>query len=275
MAPLLLMHIASVLAMSRRRRAVKESPLEAAAKATAGFVLVGVFLVWGTFFQQRPADSAGAIQDVVARVYAPLAPLAFAGLALTGLLLIWMWRRAIDDHRATHRAFETRAQLAALSPEQFERWCGSRLEAMGCRVKNVAGSGDHGVDLIAEKDDVATVVQCKRYAGARQVGEPQVRDLFGAMHHHGAARAMVITAGTFTDQARSWSVGKPIDLWDVDRLAALGSAAPGPRPIPVSVMPNCERCGSPMKLRRNRVTRVSFYGCSTYPRCRFTRPLVS
>jgi restriction system protein len=169
--------------------------------------------------------------------------------------------------------FESRAQLAALSPEQFERWCAERLKVAGYQVNNVGGQGDHGVDLIAERDAIVTVVQCKRYAGARQVGEPQVRDLFGAMHHFGASRAMIITAGTFTSQAKAWIIGKPIDLWDVDRLGAFTSApAVVPASTPsVSVGP-CDHCGSSMQVRTNRTTREQFYGCSAYPRCRFTRP---
>ncbi len=69
------------------------------------------------------------------------------------------------------------------------------------------------------------VVQCKRFTGRRTVGEPQLRDLFGAMHAERAARAMVMTAGYFTAEARDWAKGKPIELWDIDRIVELRPAA--------------------------------------------------
>jgi ssDNA-binding Zn-finger/Zn-ribbon topoisomerase 1 len=37
-------------------------------------------------------------------------------------------------------------------------------------------------------------------------------------------------------------------------------------------MPSCPQCKSEMKLRTNRCTGREFWGCSTYPACRGTRP---
>lgn len=241
-------------------------------KLTGLEIVIALLLVWNTFFRAKPTGPFAAVQAQMSSFYDALNSLSLLGFAILGLVLIWAWPRALRDRRATRAAFESRAQLAALTPEQFERWCAARLEAMAYRVTNVAGQGDHGVDLIAAKDGEKVVVQCKRYTGARQVGEPQVRDLYGAMHHYEANRAIVITAGTFTDQARAWVQEKAIELWDIDRLAQIAAPAKGPAAVPVTVAPNCERCGAPMQVRRNRSTGDIFYGCSTYPRCRYTRP---
>jgi hypothetical protein len=37
----------------------------------------------------------------------------------------------------------------------------------------------------------------------------------------------------------------------------------------ISGVPSCERCGSPMRIRRG--YRGRFWGCSDYPKCRFTK----
>lgn len=198
---------------------------------------------------------------------------------LAGLALVW-WQ-AIRKVRAVRRIYETREQLAALTPEQFEQWCAHRLRALGYMVRHVGGQGDHGIDLFAEKDRELVVVQCKRFTGRRTVGEPDIRDLFGAMHSEKAVRAIVITAGYFTAEARAWARGKPIELWDVDRIVKSPSpdmhAPTVTQPLPIAEINapslHCEQCGSELLVRRNRSTGERFYGCSRYPSCRFTRPM--
>ena len=203
----------------------------------------------------------------------------FVVSVLAGLAVIW-WQ-AITKFRAIRRTYETRQQLAALTPAEFEQWCAHQLRALGYTVRHVGGQGDHGIDLFAEKDGELTVVKCKRFTGRRTVGEPQIRDLFGAMHAENATRAIVMTAGYFTDEALAWARGKPIELWDADRIVrSRSSAVPLPaveKLVPVSSVNatelRCGQCGSEMLIRRNRSTGESFYGCSRYPSCRFTRPM--
>jgi restriction system protein len=198
----------------------------------------------------------------------------FAGLAV-------YWWQAIRKFKAIRQSFETRAQLAALTPTEFEQWCAHRLRELGYTVRHVGGQGDHGVDLFAEKAGERVVVQCKRFTGRRTVGEPQLRDLYGAMHSEGAVRAIVITAGYFTDEAQAWARGKPIELWDANRIVISRSAAtskpPLPAPPPVVTTTasafRCEQCGGELVIRQNRRTKQPFYGCTHYPSCRFTRPI--
>jgi restriction system protein len=195
---------------------------------------------------------------------------------LAGLAVVW-WQ-AITKVKAIRQNYETRQQLAALTPTEFEQWCAHRLRALGYTVRHVGGQGDHGVDLFAEKNGELAVVQCKRFTGKRSVGEPQLRDLYGAMHSERAARGIVITAGYFTEEAHAWARGKPIDLWDANRIVvSVASAAPATTSSPTlkasAAAVRCEQCGSELVIRHNRSTRQAFYGCSRYPMCRFTRPM--
>jgi restriction system protein len=198
----------------------------------------------------------------------------FAGLAV-------YWWQAIRKFKAIRQSYETRERLAALTPTEFEQWCAHRLRALGYTVRHVGGQGDHGVDLFAEKDGERIVVQCKRFTGRRTVGEPHLRDLYGAMHSEGAVRAIVITAGYFTEEAQAWARGKPIELWDANRIvisppAATSKSAVMASPQVVTVKApalRCEQCGGELVIRQNRSTKRPFYGCSHYPSCRFTRPM--
>ncbi len=65
-------------------------------------------------------------------------------------------------------------------------------------------------------------MQCKRYRGT--VGAPIVRDLYGTMVHHGAGYAYLVTNSTFSEEARIWAAGKPIELIDGRRLVDLSQA---------------------------------------------------
>jgi len=87
----------------------------------------------------------------------------FVVSVLAGLAVVW-WQ-AIRKFRIVRQNYETRQQLAALTPTEFEQWCAYRLQALGYTVRHVGGQGDHGIDLFAEKDGELSVVQCKRFTG--------------------------------------------------------------------------------------------------------------
>ena len=168
----------------------------------------------------------------------------------------------------------------------------ARFRELGYRVKTTGMGGDHGADLLAEKPGELAIVQCKRYRSG-SVGEPVLRDLFGAMHDFGAQHAYLVTTGELTGAARAWAKGKPITIWESDHLARLARGAPpeaaqpgtadpeadrstaakGPETSnsPVLRQPTCPRCGAALVLRHNRQTGEPVLACSRFPQCRFTR----
>lgn len=107
--------------------------------------------------------------------------------------------------------------LMGLPPEAFEAWVGEQFRDLGYEVQVTPFQGDHGVDLILTRHGEKTIVQCK-HDPLSTVGEPILRDLFGAMHHMGANSAALVTTGQLTKAARDWLVGKPIQVWDAPRL---------------------------------------------------------
>ena len=110
--------------------------------------------------------------------------------------------------------------LMSLSPGEFEKLVATLFKANGHQAQVLGGSSDHGVDILVLSDQKEKwIVQCKRYNGS--VGEPVVRDLYGAMGHEGAQRAYLVTTGSFTTQAIDWAEGKPILLIDGPALVKL------------------------------------------------------
>jgi hypothetical protein len=203
----------------RRQRSLDEmSAVEAAPRLT----LLAAACLGSATYALLLLNAAGPYGILLDPVIRPVAWLGVAGGLALALAAALAWERAARDRAAHAGAGLTRKDLRAFSPELFDDWCAARLRDQGYQVTAVGGLSDPGIDLIAERESERLVVQCKRWFGARPVGEPQLGDLYGAMHHEHANGAVVITTGVFSEPALSWAKGKPIQLWDVDRL--MGSA---------------------------------------------------
>ncbi len=110
-------------------------------------------------------------------------------------------------------------QMQTLDPIDFEYYVGWLYARDGYNVSETVATGDEGIDLIlTNRVGRKIIVQCKRYAG--NVGQPVVRDLYGAMFHTGAKEAHLVTTGTISRQAEEWAAGKPIKLVDGHDLVA-------------------------------------------------------
>lgn len=255
-----------------RRRRERSFDEMTAAEAAPRLTLLAALCIGGGVFTLTQANSNNLWSIALSPLFRPLG---WIGVA-TGLVLVpiaaLVWRRAARNRAAFSRTGYTRQDLRALSPNQFEEWCAGRLREQGYRVTVVGGQGDHGVDLVAEREGARMVVQCKRWFGVRLVGEPQVRDLFGAMQHDQASSAMVITTGQYSEAATKWAQGKPIRLWSAEQLVA-GSplASSKPSPITVARQQQCPSCGRNLLRRVNRRTQDVFWGCAGYPTCRYPR----
>jgi restriction system protein len=126
------------------------------------------------------------------------------------------------------RRGETRlAQLASLTPEQFEEFVGELLEAHGYAVQCTGGTGDEGVDLVARREGLSVVVQCKYLGTGAVVGAPEVRRFLGTIHHVHAHRGIFVTTRTFSLAAERFAADHAIELIDGPRLAELVEAALG------------------------------------------------
>lgn len=147
----------------------------------------------------------------------PIVMAALHMLALAGPVLL----TARDaDQTALRQRFgkvRTVAQMLALEPDEFETWVGMLFMLNGYQVKNTQYVADHGIDLEVYGSGIRHgLVQCKRYRGT--VGEPVVRDLYGTLIHERADYGWLATSGGVSRQAREWAAGKPLELWDGQKL---------------------------------------------------------
>lgn len=110
-------------------------------------------------------------------------------------------------------------RLRAMSGADFEHFVANVFQRQGYTVERTGASGDHGIDVILRKLDQVVAVQCKQWDHA--IGEPIVRDFYGAMVHAGVNMGFVVTSSHFTVQAETFAQHKPIQLYDIDALIQL------------------------------------------------------
>lgn len=95
----------------------------------------------------------------------------------------------------------------------FEYFCADLLERQGfLEVEVTRGSGDFGVDILAEKDGVTYAVQCKRYQGP--VGVDAVLQTYAGKDYYDCMVGAVMTNQYFTAPAVQAAKKLQILLWD-------------------------------------------------------------
>ena len=104
-----------------------------------------------------------------------------------------------------------------MTGEEFEDLCARILEKNGFTgVKKTRKSGDHGVDLLAEKDDISYAIQCKHYTST--VGNAAVQEAYTGKMLYGKDVAVVMTDSFFSDQARMEANALKVKLWDRQKI---------------------------------------------------------
>ena len=99
----------------------------------------------------------------------------------------------------------------------FEQFCGEMLRKNGFKnVEVTKASGDHGVDILAEKDDITYAIQCKCYSS--NIGNAAVQQALTGKKFYHKDIAVVLTNQYFTSQAKEEAAVLGVKLWDRDRL---------------------------------------------------------
>lgn len=87
-----------------------------------------------------------------------------------------------------------------MSPIEFEQCCADYLRLRGWESTTTKGSGDQGVDVVARKNDIVLVVQCKKHS--KPIGNKAVQEIIAAKAYMQATFAAVVSNQTYTPAAR-------------------------------------------------------------------------
>lgn len=105
------------------------------------------------------------------------------------------------------------SEIDGMEGHQFEHFCAKLLLQNDFDKATVTpGSGDQGVDIIAEKEGVKYAIQCKNYSSP--LGNTPVQEVFAGKVYYGCHVGVVMTNTTFTAGARDLAKETGILLWD-------------------------------------------------------------
>lgn len=96
---------------------------------------------------------------------------------------------------------------------EFEYYCAELLKKCGFQeVQVTRGSGDYGIDVLAEKDGITYAIQCKCYTAP--VGVKAVQEAYAGRDYYDRMVGVVLTNQYFTQPAVEAARKLKILLWD-------------------------------------------------------------
>lgn len=139
----------------------------------------------------------------------------------------------ISDNKKSDDSFTAKrsAQYSAPTPDmqikansiqimsglEFEHFCKEVLMSNGFHHVDVTKSShDYGGDILAQKDQIKYVIQCKKYSSP--VGIDAVQQVIGSRSIYNCHVAAVLTNSTFTDSAVKLAERNNVILWDKNAL---------------------------------------------------------
>jgi len=167
-------------------------------------------------------------------------------------------------------------KLKKLTPTEFEDYVSRLYFKLGYNTERVGQSHDGGIDVIAEKDGVKHYIQCKKYVG-RKVPVGAVRDFYGAMTSRLAnGNGIFITTNFFTTEAEKFAEDNmidPVNGYELLELIKVSGVDNSPLFSNTANQKSgsCPICGAELKLKDGKYGK--FYGCSSYPKCEFTKSI--
>ena len=109
------------------------------------------------------------------------------------------------------------ACVDAMEGHDFGHWGADLLRDLGfTKVEVTRGSGDQGVDILAEKDGIRYAVQCKRYHSP--LGNKPVQEVHAGKEMYQCQIGAVMTNRYFTPSGREIAEKTGVLLWDRDWL---------------------------------------------------------
>jgi len=159
--------------------------------------------------------------------------------------------------------------LQQLTPTQFEEYIATLFQSLGYEAKVTGGRGDGGVDVEAVKDGHVHYIQCKKYISSK-VPVSAVRDFYGAIADRvDGGKGYFITTNVFTLDAEKFAEDKPIEL--IDKFKLMEYMQMVDTTVPEAEASVCQKCGSELIKRKGKYG--VFMGCSTYPKCDYTKKI--
>jgi len=189
----------------------------------------------------------------------------FEGL-IPGLIDRWKSGKRFKAGQKWHSDRDLLRWLRGMKPSEFEDYIAELFLKLDYKIEITGGSHDKGIDVVAERDGIKYHIQCKKFITS-EVTVHDVRDFYGALADHLAnGKGYFITTNKFTLEAEKFAEDKPIELIDGFRLIEYIRLTE--KSNKANKLKTCPKCGGRLEERVGKYGK--FYGCSNYPKCKYT-----
>lgn len=213
-------------------------------------------------------------------IWAKTGSLTTAGIIFIGacivLFVVALIRRSLRRQKLLDSGLDIIDQM---SGDTFEELLLLHFRNLGYKASLTPMTEDYGADLVLVKNGCKTVVQAKRWK--HTVGIEAVQQVIGAIRHYGAEHGIVITNSYYSENAHKLAKSNYIELWDRPKLIEILQKSNGKALAEkVSTITKsqlavtseyCPRCGANLVVRNGK--KGTFWGCTNYPKCRFTKDI--
>lgn len=172
-------------------------------------------------------------------------------------------------------------QIRNIDWYQFEKLVALTYRKLGYTVESRGGANpDGGIDLIIQKDGEPIAVQCKHWQNW-DIKTKTVREFVGALADAKIKTGILVTLNGYTGDAKLLADRNNIAIINQTRLVEMLEQAnlhsdPELRSLLTDARKVCPKCESELVIRTTKKgpnAGRQFWGCSTFPDCRFQMPL--
>ena len=137
------------------------------------------------------------------------------GLIITAVILVVILATVLYIRYRARRIMPL--PMDEMEGHDFEYYCADLLRGNGfIGVEVTKGSGDYGVDILAERDGITYAFQCKCYD--KPIGVKAVQEVYAGRDFYGQMVGVVMTNQYFTQPAVDMAGKLNIMLWDRDYI---------------------------------------------------------
>lgn len=167
--------------------------------------------------------------------------------------------------------------LKSLEWKRFEEVCQKYISLNGDDARLTETGADKGIDIKVYKNgEVAILIQCKAWKW--KVGVKEIRELYGVMTSEEIDKGVLMTTSTFSEDAINFSKKKKLMLINGTDLINRIKKLPAETQMELLniatkgdyTTPSCPRCDKKMIARKAKNSDSKFWGCSNFPKCRYT-----
>ena len=134
------------------------------------------------------------------------------GMIIIILILLFILKKAIRQRKTN--------LLDEMEGREFEYFCADLLRNKGfMEVEVTKGSGDYGIDILAQKEGITYAIQCKCYQSP--VGIKAIQEAYAGRDYYDCMVGAVLTNQYFTAPAVEAAKKLKILLWDRGYLESM------------------------------------------------------